>query len=64
MRRLIVAIIAVAALVGLPATVAAECNGPDCGGSTPPVEGIVVLTTIAIILLFVAVMAAAEARRR
>jgi hypothetical protein len=44
--------------------VAAECNGPDCGSSAPPVEGIVVLTTIAIILLFVAVMAAGEARRR
>jgi len=64
MRRLIVAIGSLAMLAGLPETVAAECNGPDCGSSAPPVEGIVVLTTIAIILLFVAVMAAGEARRR
>ena len=64
MRRLAVAATSLAALLMLPASAAADCNGPDCGGLQPPVEGVTLLVTIAILLAFVTVMAAAEVRRR
>jgi hypothetical protein len=64
MKRLLVPLTTFTVFVGFPGTAAAESNGPECGGSAPPVKGIVVLTTIAIVLVFVAVMAAAVARRR
>jgi len=63
MRRLVVAATTVATLMIMPATVAADCNGPDCG-PVPVVEGPVIAMTIAIILVFFALMAAAELRRR
>jgi hypothetical protein len=62
-RRLLIAATGVAALMIMPASAAADCNGPDCGPA-PVVEGPVIAMTIAIILVFFAVMAAAEVRRR
>jgi hypothetical protein len=53
----------VAVLMGLPATAAADCNGPDCG-PTPVVEAPVIVWTIAIVAVFLAAMLAAELRRR
>jgi len=64
MRRLAVAAMSVALLVMLPVSTAADCNGPDCDGLQPPVEGLTLLVTIAILLAFVTVMAAAGLRRR
>ena len=63
MRRLIVATGILAVLMSMPATVAADCNGPDCG---PPevVEPSAIAWTLAIVLVFLAVMLAAEFRRR
>jgi hypothetical protein len=63
MRRLIVAATSLAVLLSMPATAAADCNGPDCG---PPevVEAPVIALTIAIALAFLVVMAAAEFRRQ
>ena len=63
MRRLAVAAFSVAALLVLPATAAADCNGPDCE-PIPPVDGLVIVMTVAIVLAFATIMAAAEARRR
>jgi hypothetical protein len=62
-RRLIVAVGSLAVLMSLPATAAADCNGPDCGPE-PVVELPVIALTIAIALAFLAVMAVAELRRR
>ena len=65
MRRLAVGATTLAsALIGLPATVAADCNGPDCDGVAPPVDSLVIVLMLAIMVVFLAAMAAAEARRR
>jgi hypothetical protein len=63
MRRLIVAATSVAVLMSRPAMAAADCTGPDCG---PPevVEASGIVWTLAIVLVFLAVMLAAEFRRR
>jgi hypothetical protein len=60
MRRLAVAAIGVAVLIMLPATAAADCNGPACEPE-PAVEGLAIVVTVAIVLAFAAIMAAAEA---
>ena len=63
MRRLVVIATSVVVLMSMPATAAADCNGPDCG----PPEVVVpsaIAWTLAIVLVFLAVMLAAEFRRR
>jgi hypothetical protein len=62
-RRLLVAATGVVVLLSLPATAAADCNGPACGPAEV-VEGISIVWTIAIVAVFVGVMVAAELRRR
>jgi len=65
MRRLLAAAtIGAAMFVALPAGVAADCNGPGCGVVDPPVEGLVIVLTIALVVAVFTAMAAAEARRR
>ena len=51
------------ALVALPASAAADCNGPACM-DVPPVDGLAIVMTVAIVVAFFTVMAVAEARRR
>ena len=63
MCRLAVAAISLMTLMALPATAAADCNGPGCE-PTPPVEGLVIVLTVTIVLGFATLMAAAEVRRR
>jgi len=63
LRRLGAAAIGMAALLALPATAAADCNGPGCE-PVPPVDGAVIVMTVAIVLAFFAIMLAAEALRR
>ena len=64
MRRLAAAAtISLISFVSLPASVAADCNGPACM-EVPPVEGLAIVVTVAIMVAFFAVMAVAEARRR
>src|SRR5437667_12154675 len=62
MRRIAFATISLAALVAMPATVAAECNGPGCGVPSQPIDGLVIALTIAIVLVVVVAMGAAEVR--
>jgi hypothetical protein len=65
LRRLATAAtIGLLALVALPATAVADCNGPGCGVVDPPVEGLVIVMTIAIVVASFTVMAVAGARRR
>jgi len=64
LRRLAAAAtIGMIALVALPGSVAADCNGPACM-EVPPVEGPTILVTVVIAVAFFMVMAVAEARRR
>ncbi len=64
LRRLAAAAtIGMIALVALPGSVAADCNGPACM-EAPPVEGLAIVVTVAIMVAFFTVMAVAEARRR
>jgi hypothetical protein len=63
LRRLGAAAIGISALLALPATAAADCNGPGCE-PMPPVEGAVIVMTVAVVLTFFAILVAAEARRR
>lgn len=63
LRRLTFAVTGIAILMSMPATAAADCNGPDCG--PPEVVGApVIALTIVITLASLVVMAAAEFRRR
>jgi hypothetical protein len=63
LRRVMLALAAVAALMLVPATASADCNGPGCE-PPPVVEGAAIAMTIVIVLVFFAVMAAVELRRR
>lgn len=64
-RRLAAAAtLALAVASAVPATVAAECNGPACGPLDQGVEGLGAALLLVILVSFVTVMAVAEARRR
>lgn len=63
-RRFVVALgLTVTVWVTLPNGVMAECNGPACGPPETGVEGVQGALLIAVLVLFGAAMAIAEARR-
>lgn len=62
-RRLVIVAMSVAAIMATPASAAADCNGPGCE-PPPPVEGLTIVATFAIVMVFAAIMAVAEVRRR
>ena len=62
-RRAILTLATVAALVLMPASASADCNGPGCEPESV-VDGSAIALTIVIVLAFSVVMAAVEIRRR
>jgi hypothetical protein len=49
--------IAAIVLVGLPATVSADCNGPVCGEVDQGLDALGVVLLVGVLTVFVAVMA-------
>lgn len=64
LRRIAVAGVALGVLLALPATVAADCNGPGCVEPDAALGGAQAVVLVAILVAFGAVMAIAELRRR